>query len=142
MLFRGIHGSSLLPLAGAAAFLILASTACRRDAHPVADADPGLSGEPESYSATVVRAIDDGAERELSVTRIARSGEMRREEWNERAGRRALIWRPDQGKAFLLDLDKRIYVELPLSFSSGREAEPREERGAATTSDDAPRAVE
>ncbi len=52
------------------------------------------------------------------MTRIARSGEMRREEWNEQGRARALISRPDMGKAFLLDLDKKIYVEMDSSRQS------------------------
>jgi len=135
MLFRDMHGSRLMALIAAATLLISASTGCRSRPQPVADADPGLAGEPENYSATVVRAIDDGAERELSVTRIARSGELRREEWIEQGGARALIWRPDQGKAFLLDLDKRIYAELPLSFNPEGVPETR------LPSDDAQRAI-
>ena len=131
-----MHSSPLMTLVLAATFLIVASTGCRRSPQPVADADPGSAGEPESYSATVVRAVDDGAERELSVTRIARSGELRREEWREQDSTRALIWRPDQGKMFLLDLDKRIYRELPLSFSPERDPETH------SSSDDAQRAID
>jgi hypothetical protein len=108
--------SPLLMLIGLVMFSTPASIACRNRTQPVADAETGPAGEPENYSATVVRAIDDGVEREVSVTRVARSGEMRREDWTEQGGHRALIWRPDQGKAFLLDIDKQTYVELPLSF--------------------------
>jgi hypothetical protein len=122
----------------AAALLVLIQTGCRGGSPPVADPDPGFAGEPESYSATVVRAIDDGAEREVSVTRISRSGELRREEWREQGGSRALIWRPDQGKAFLLDLDRRIYAELPLSF--GPVSEP--DKDAAAPSDDPAGAID
>jgi hypothetical protein len=70
------------------------------------------------------------------VTRVARSGELRREEWREQDSARALIWRPDQGKSFLLDLDRRIYTELPLSFSPGRDPETR------SSSDDAQRTID
>jgi len=70
------------------------------------------SGEPEEYSATIVRTVDDGTHRAPSITREARSGEKRREEWMEEGHNRALIWRPDLGKCYLLDLDERLYVEL------------------------------
>jgi hypothetical protein len=135
MLFRRVHSSPLMTIVVAALFLMLAAIGCRSSSQPAADVEPGFSGEPESYSATVVRAVDDGTEREMSVTRMARSGDLRREEWNEQGSNRALIWRPDQGKAFLLDLDKQIYAELPLSFSPEREPETR-------SSDDAQRAID
>jgi hypothetical protein len=146
--------SSLVMLVAALTLLGLSSIACRSKSQPDADVDPGLAGEPENYSATVVRAIDDGVEREVSLTRVARSGEMRREEWTEQAGRRALIWRPDQARVFLLDLDKRIYAELPLSFGMGRGLETSSARqagnraiggddaGIAQASDDARRAID
>lgn len=73
------------------------------------------AGEPEQYSATVIRTIYDGTTSETSVTHEARSGEQRREEWTERDQNRALIWRPDLGKSFLLDLDSRVYVELEIT---------------------------
>jgi hypothetical protein len=136
MLFRDMKSPTLVRLAAAVMLLMTSATGCRSRTQPLADVDPGLAGEPENYSATIVRAIDDGAERELSVTRIARSGELRREEWSEQGSRRALILRPDQGKAFLLDLDNQLYTELPLSFSSGGEPETR------APSDDADHTVE
>ena len=73
------------------------------------------AGEPEQYSATVVRIIEDGTSRETNVSREARSGEKRREEWTEEGQNRALIWRPDLGKSFLLDLDARAYVESEIT---------------------------
>ncbi len=73
------------------------------------------AGEPEQYSATVVRIVEDGTGRETNVSREARSGEKRREEWTEEGRNRALIWRPDLGKSFLLDLDGRAYIELEIA---------------------------
>lgn len=73
------------------------------------------AGEPEQYSATVVRIVEDGTRRETSISREARSGEQRREEWTEQGQNRALIWRPDLGKSFLLDLDGRAYVEIDIT---------------------------
>jgi hypothetical protein len=73
------------------------------------------AGEPEQYSATVIRTIHNGTISETSTTREARSGEFRREEWTDRDQNRALIWRPDLGKSFLLDLDKHVYVELEIA---------------------------
>lgn len=69
------------------------------------------AGEPEQYSATVVRSVDDGSERELNVTRIFKSGDLRRQEWTEMGESYALIWRPDLGKLYALDLERRCYVE-------------------------------
>jgi hypothetical protein len=112
--------------------------ACQRQpdsigGHP----DTGLAGEPEQFSATVVRSIEDGAERDLSVTRIFKSGDLRREEWIEQSESRAVIWRADLGKSYLLDLDRRLYVESDIrpdsalrpereSTSSERAAAPAE----------------
>src|ERR1051325_3927342 len=107
MPFRDIDDSSIKTIVVAVTILIIASAGCRSRTQPAAD--PGAAGEPENYSAEVVCAVDDGGERELSVSRVARYGELRREEWREQGGSRALIWRPDEGKAFLLDLDKRTY---------------------------------
>jgi len=72
----------------------------------------GPTGEPEQYSATVVRIVDDGTNQQTNISREARSGEMRRQEWTAQGRNRALIWRPDLGKGFLLDLDARVYVEI------------------------------
>ncbi|MEK6322760.1 MAG: hypothetical protein AABN33_13880 [Acidobacteriota bacterium] len=104
--------------------LTLAMTnACRnprQSGDGAADGEP--AGEPEQYSATVVRTIDDGTTRETSITREARSGEKRREEWTEQDQNRALIWRPDLGKGFLLDLDRRLFVELEIAARQVRES--------------------
>ncbi|HKY06397.1 MAG TPA: hypothetical protein VJQ56_15985 [Blastocatellia bacterium] len=116
-------------------FFALTSTvaACRSDPEPVEVADyEAEDSEPERYSAVVVVAVDDGQMRELSVTRVARLGDLRREEWVESGESRALILRPDLGKSYLLSLDRRLYVETDWSVS----AEP----GAASVaqSDSAP----
>lgn len=150
MLFSVKPRSTIAMLLAALTALLLSSIGCRSKSQPAVDFEPGLSGEPENYSATVVRAIDDGAEREVSASYVARLGELRREEWTEQAGVRALIWRPDQAKTFLLDLDKRIYVELPLSFGieGGHQADSQNEagkqaddKGILEPSDDAQRAI-
>src|SRR6266478_5689512 len=95
---------------------VVLTNGCRNRVLP-GDSDSNLepAGEPEQYSATVVRIIEDGTSRETSVSREARSGEKRREEWTEEGQNRALIWRPDLGKSFLLDLDGRAYVEFEIT---------------------------
>ena len=45
-----------------------------------------IAGEPENYSATVVRTIEDGDRREVIESRTCRMGEMRREELSGGAG--------------------------------------------------------
>ena len=83
--------------------------------------DSNPSGEPEHYSATVVRTVSNGNSQETTITREVRSGEMLRQEWTEENESRVLIWRPDLGKSFLLDLESRTYVETEIGSSS----EPR-----------------
>jgi hypothetical protein len=71
---------------------------------------------------------------------------MRREEWSEQGSTRALISRPDIGKAFLLDLDKKIYVELDLSSGvagrSSNESTARDDKAGGRPSAPEPRAPE
>ena len=91
--------------------LFTACLACNQNPSTSKDANNALAGEPENYSATVIRLIEDGKQREEITTRVVCSGDMRREEWTEAGANRALIFRPDLGKSFLLDLDNRVYVE-------------------------------
>jgi len=93
-------------------FLFLISAACKSsDKNPATNSTLESSGEPESYSATVIRTVEEGERREVITTRTARSNEMYREEWTESGERRAIIFRPDLGKSFLLSLDRKLYVE-------------------------------
>jgi hypothetical protein len=97
--------------------------ACHRRQQPESsNHDIEASSEPEEYSATLVRIIDDGKESAPGITREARSGEKRREEWIENGHNRALIWRPDLGKGYLLDLDERLYVDLEITPNLASEA--------------------
>ncbi|MFY9608791.1 MAG: hypothetical protein WAU45_09285 [Blastocatellia bacterium] len=105
---------TLISPAVAAAFVCIA-IACNRQPAAVDDPDAELSGEPEQFSATIVHAVDDGVEREINVTRIFKSGNLRREEWIEQGESLALIWRPDLGKTHLLDIEGRCYVESDIT---------------------------
>lgn len=98
----------------AVTMLFLATIGCRKGARP-GDGDLEPAGEPVQYSATVVRLVEHGTIREISTSREARSGDQRRDEWTEEGRSRALIWKPDIGKAFLLDLDRRVYVEIEIT---------------------------
>jgi hypothetical protein len=84
------------------------------------DGSADIAGEPERYSALVVRVVDDGKSSQTIIAREIREREYRREEWTEDGKNRAVIWRPDIGKAFLLDPDLRVYVEIDIgaAFSS------------------------
>jgi hypothetical protein len=96
-----------------AVLAILFSDACRNRTRPAdVESEPEPRGEPDHYSTTIVRTTDDGANEETTITREIRSGDQRREEWTEQGHKRALIWRPDLGKSYLLDLDRRVYVEI------------------------------
>ena len=111
MVVRRPSPSSLLLIAMTLAVAV-ASACHNRQPAGEGSGDAELSGEPEQYSATIVRTVDDGTSRSGTITREARSGEQRREEWMDAGHNRALIWRPDLGKCYLLDLDERLYVEL------------------------------
>jgi hypothetical protein len=103
-------------------FSVLFLTACAacRQQNPSTENSDSLiiAGEPPNYSAMVVRLVEAGEQKEETTTRVVCSGEMRREEWTEASSKRALIFRPDLGKSFLLDLDQRVYVETDLAQSS------------------------
>ena len=75
---------------------------------------PELAGEPQHYSATVVRTVDGGGRTEVKV---ARSGDLRRSEWIHNGETRISIWRPDLGRVFLLSLERQVYVESELGVS-------------------------
>jgi hypothetical protein len=49
---------------------------------------------------------------------------MRREEWSEQGATRALIWRPDLGKCFLLAPEKQEYIESSLNAVDSLTAPP------------------
>ena len=99
--------------------------ACRNDLNK-SEKEIQPASEPEHYSATVVRIIDDGTKRETTITVEARSGDERREEWTEGGHGRALILRPADGKSFLLDLESRTYVEV----DTGSEITPSSQSGS------------
>lgn len=107
---RSLEKPDWLRLA-AFALMVVCLTGCRRHRE---EATPEIiaAGEPETYSATVVRSAVDGETRETATSRTARRGDWRREEWQEAGAARAVILRPDLGKGYLLDLDKRLYVEF------------------------------
>src|SRR5262249_17685750 len=93
--------------------VISVAAACRHRATPEGVTEAILpAGEPETYSATIVQIVDDGTPHEESVGRVARAGEMLRQEWSEQGEPRAAIWRPDLGKLFLLSLNRKEYIEI------------------------------
>ena len=100
-------------------FVAFLSLSCRRQGVPAASA-PGadLRVEPERYAADVEQRIEDGEGERLVVTRLARDGDRRREEWSEAGERFALILRYDLDKSFLLALDRQLYVEGDLATAT------------------------
>lgn len=95
-----------------AGMMLLSIGGCRNRQPNGGEPDVEPTGEPETYSATVVRTIVEGSNSETFITRIVKSNEKVREEWSEEDRHRALIWRPDLGKSFLLDLDQREFQEI------------------------------
>jgi hypothetical protein len=105
-----------LLILGVAVISVLLGNGCRNRVRPGEDDSKAkLRGEPDQYSATIVRTIEDGSGRTPIITREARSGEQRREEWTEQDHNRAVIWRPDLGKGYLLDLDLQAFVEIAMA---------------------------
>lgn len=92
--------------------LLLFFDACRNRSVSV-EHEAELTGEPDEYSATVIATLYDDEKEpvELSRTSIFRSGDLYREEWSQEGELRALIWRPDAGRSYLLSLARGIYVE-------------------------------
>src|SRR5205085_7906022 len=87
--------------------LVACLTSCRHRPDSAGEA-PMAAGEPEVYSTTLTREAVDGQVREVTTSRVARRGDWRREQWEEAGGERALILRPDLGKGYLLDIDRRL----------------------------------
>jgi hypothetical protein len=114
MVVRRKLASASWVLAAAMILLTLPGGCRRRGQLDKVDDNVETAGEPAHYSATVICTFEDGTRSETTISREARSGEQRRQEWNERGQNRALIWRPDLGKSFLLDLDRRTYIEMDI----------------------------
>lgn len=110
----GPEALSTLKALSATALIITAAAAsgCRPHPPPPAvDAGAEVAGEPEEYSARVIRTIEGGDRREVEETRVAVAGGRMRQEWREQGQPRVLIWRPDLGKSFLLAPGQGSYVE-------------------------------
>jgi len=100
--------------------IVLLSAGCRHRSKPgESEGEANLRGEPDQYSATIVRTVYERETQGTTISREARSGAQRREEWNEQGRNRALIWRPDLGKCYLLDLDQLAFVEISLDETRG-----------------------
>ena len=137
MLHRSQPHPAALLILGVAIISVLLNNGCRNRVRPgEGERELKLKAEPDQYSATIVRTIEDGGERATSITREARSGEQRREEWTEQGHNRALIWRPDLGKSYLIDLDQQAFVEISLNNAnqSPRDESRSQERGSADSS--------
>ena len=110
----GPEALSTLKALSATALIITAAAAsgCRPHPPPPAvDAGVEVAGEPEEYSARVIRIAEGGDRRDVEETRLAVAGGMMRQEWKDQGQPRVLIWRPDLGKSFLLAPDQGSYVE-------------------------------
>ena len=91
---------------------IVLAISCRNQAKPpLQEATLAPAGEPETYTATIVRSIEDDQHSEITETRVTRSGDMLREEWTEKGEKWAFITRFDTGKSFTLNLSRQTYME-------------------------------
>ena len=76
--------------------------------------DTPRGGEPDVYAAIVTRRVEGLGDARVETSRVARNGDLTRDEWSENDRRFASIVRPDLGVAWLVDLDSGTYVERPL----------------------------
>jgi hypothetical protein len=116
---------------------VLLGNGCRKRVRPgEGENEIKLAAEPDRYSATIVRTIEDGSGRAPSIIREFRSGEQRREAWTEQGHHLDLIWRPDLGKSYLLDLDLNVFVEISLNDAnqSSHDQPQLHDRGSADSS--------
>jgi hypothetical protein len=106
--------------------VILPMIACRPNPAPpaVVEENQMPAGEPEIYTASLVHIMEDGERRESRETRVARSGNLRREEWSENGERMALISHFDSGKTFLLNLGRQLYTETDLARPGPEKTRP------------------
>lgn len=119
--------------------LLALSTAvsCYRPAKSEEGNSQPLSSEPASYSATVVRLIEDGDRREEIVSRIVVAPDKRREEWTENGAKRIAIVRFDTGKSYLLDPERHLYTETDVSqnLPQGKKSSDAESAAGAEKGD-------
>jgi hypothetical protein len=119
--------------------LVICFTNCQR--RPAETNDALIAaGEPDVYSATVMRFAAGGSASATTTSLVARRGDWRREQWTEAGGARAMILRPDLGKGYLLDLDHSLYVEFDYAASYAASA-PSADAAKPGGADDAPLAV-
>src|SRR5437588_12790420 len=102
-MFRSESSTGLLLLASVISAVFIAGGCRHRQQPEASNVDAVASGEPDEYSATIIRTIEDGADHAPSVTREMRSGEKHREDWTEDGHNRGVLWRPDLVRAVLLD---------------------------------------
>ncbi len=109
---------------------------CRKHSNPpTIETTIETTGEPETYTATIVRSIEDGEQSFVTETQVARSGDMRREEWTEKGERLALITRFDSGKSFLLKLSQQTYIETDLALNVTEKSKPTSVKGIQNSDD-------
>src|SRR5262245_54087738 len=96
-------------------FALFIVVSCHKPAKSEEGNSQPLSNEPESYSATVVRLVEDGDERQEIISRIVVAPDKRREEWTENGAKRIAILRFDMGKSYLLDPERHLYTETDLN---------------------------
>ena len=71
-------------------------------------------GEPDAWSATVVRTFDVDGVAQQSVAQFARLGDRTRTGWTEGDREFALVIRPDLGVSWTIDLSENSYTETPI----------------------------
>jgi len=76
-------------------------------------------GEPDAWSATVVRTFEVNGAALPSVTQFARLGDRTRTEWTEGDRRFVLVVRPDLGLSWTIDLSEGSYIETQIGPNGG-----------------------
>jgi hypothetical protein len=83
-------------------------------AEPSYDASAPSGGEPDSYSAVVVRTFEQSGGQTETRARVARRGDWSRQDWDEGGRHLEALVRPDLGHTFLVDVDRNVCVETAL----------------------------
>ena len=103
--------------------LIALTVNCTRSGKQELATDQQAQAEPFEYTAEVVHTVEVDGQTNVTVSRIARSGALFREEWTQGGEKLATILRPDIGKSFFLWISRKEYSEVQLGDAAAATSE-------------------